>query len=201
MAMARASQIRGKIVLAITVFSLSLPAYAKYSGGTGDPSDPYQIATADDLMLLGDSTEDYDKHFIMTADIDLDPNLPGRKVFDKAVISTFVGVFDGNGHTISHLTIVGGDYLGLFGDLGHEAEIKDLGVMEVNITSTGVNVGGLVGENNGSIRGCYTTGLVSGDGNVGGLLGEHRDGSVNQCYSTGTVSGTGEFWANVGGLV
>jgi len=50
-----------------------LPAHAKYSGGTGEPNDPYQIATAEDLMLLGDSPEDYDKHFILTADIDLDP--------------------------------------------------------------------------------------------------------------------------------
>ena len=59
-------------------------------------------------MLLGETPEDYDKHFILTADIDLDPNLPGRKVFDKAVIAPetdntgwfegdpFTGVFDGN---------------------------------------------------------------------------------------------------------
>ena len=57
-----------KILLAITIFSFSLPAYAKYSGGTGEPNDPYQIATAEDLMLLGDSPEDYDKHFILTTD-------------------------------------------------------------------------------------------------------------------------------------
>ena len=48
---------------------------------------PYQIATAADLIALGETPEDYDKHFILTADIDLDPNLPGRKVFDKAVIA------------------------------------------------------------------------------------------------------------------
>jgi hypothetical protein len=58
---------------------LSFPAYAKYSGGTGEPNDSYQITTAEDLMLLGDSPEDYDKHFILTADIDLDPNLPGTQ--------------------------------------------------------------------------------------------------------------------------
>ena len=107
----------------------------KYGGGTGEPNDPYQIATAEDLMLLGETPEDYDKHFILTADIDLDPNLPGRKIFDKAVIAPdtdpcdldlwvgggplftgicFNGVFDGNGHTISHLTITGESFLGLF---------------------------------------------------------------------------------------
>jgi hypothetical protein len=96
-------------------------ATCKYSGGSGTPDDPYQIATAEDLMLLGETPEDYDKHFILTADIDLDPNLPGRKVFGMAVIApdidptwskvesnpydgrAFAGVFDGNGYVIGNL--------------------------------------------------------------------------------------------------
>jgi len=57
---------------------------AKYDGGSGTAEDPYQIATAADLIALGETPQDYDKHFILTDDIDLDPNLPGRKVFDKA---------------------------------------------------------------------------------------------------------------------
>ena len=87
------------LLLTLTMCLLVLPVHAKYSGGTGEPNDPYQIATAADLIALGETPADYDKHFILTADIDLDPNLPGRKVFDKAVIGTFTGVFDGNGHT------------------------------------------------------------------------------------------------------
>src|SRR4030042_1453759 len=120
MATASNSGICRATLLKIIIFSLSLPAYAKYSGGTGEPNDPYQIATAADLIALGETPEDYDKHFILTADIDLDPNLPGRKVFDKAVIAPgilgglgskfwgtpFTGVFDGNSHTISHLTVM-----------------------------------------------------------------------------------------------
>jgi hypothetical protein len=123
-----------------------LPAQAKYSGGTGVPNDPYQIATAADLMALGETPEDYDKHFILTADIDLDPNLPSRKVFDKAVIApdtndvtswfegpAFTGVFDGNGYMISHPTITGASNLGLFGQLGFGTEVRNLGVADVNI--------------------------------------------------------------------
>jgi len=52
------SRIIRTIPLLITIFSLSLPAYAKYSGGTGEPNDPYQIATAEDLMLLGNTPDD-----------------------------------------------------------------------------------------------------------------------------------------------
>jgi len=69
-----------RLLLTLTTCLLVLPAHAKYSGGTGEPNDPYQIATAADLIALGETPADYDKHFILTADIDLDPSLPGRYV-------------------------------------------------------------------------------------------------------------------------
>jgi len=212
MATARKSQILLIITVLITICSLSFPSYAKYSGGTGEPNDPYQIATADDLLLLGETPEDYDKHFVLTDDIDLDPNLPGRKVFDKAVIASwgipFTGVFDGNDHSISRLTIKGEDYVGLFGYLEFGAEVKDLGVVDVKITGSGYYAGGLVGSNGsrsssmradrvgGTTIRCYTTGAVSGNYDVGGLMG-YNGGTVLQCYSTGVIIGE----VNVGGLV
>jgi len=192
------------ISLLVILFSFGLPVYAKYDGGTGEPNDPYQIATADDLILLGETPEDYDKHFILTADIDLDPNLPGRKVFDKAVIAPdmddenlffqgtfFGGVFDGNDHTISHLTIKGADYIGLFGQLSSLAIISNLGLEEVDFNGIDGPVCGLVGCNFGSITNSYSTGTVSGDGiysEVGGLVG-YNYGSITNSYSTITVSG------------
>ena len=191
-------------------------SWQRYSGGTGEPNDPYQIATAEDLMALGNEPNDYDKHFILTTDIDLDPNLPGRKVFDRAVIapdadpkkddfqgSAFTGVFDGNGYRISHLTIEGGSYLGLFGWL-EGGEVKRLGVADVNITGSGVYVAGLVGSNSpyysrkgGTVTQCYSSGAVTGGWYVGALVGYQWLGQMTQCYSDGTVSGT----EGVGGLV
>ena len=125
------------------IYDVNAVATKKYEGGTGEPNDPYQIATAEDLMLLGEAPEDYDKHFLLTADIDLDPNLPGGQVFDRAVIAPdtndiepdfqgtpFTGVFDGNGQTISHLTTQGQDYLGLFGQLESGANVKNLGAVD-----------------------------------------------------------------------
>ena len=203
------------VLLGISLFSQV--AQAKYGGGSGTADDPYQIATAADLLLLGDSPEDYDKHFILTADIDLDPNLPGRKVFDKALIAPdtndvtdwfegtwFTGVFDGNGHTISHLTIKGASWLGLFGRSQYVAEVKDLGVVDVNITGSGYYVGGLVGHNGdpwrevrgGIITRCYSTGKVSGGDDVGGLVGGNSE-TVSSSYSTAYVNGR----SFVGGMV
>ena len=200
------------------VFTLDAVAQRKYAGGSGTAQYPYQIATAADLIALGESPGDYGKHFILTADIDLAPKLPGRKVFDKAVIVRFTGAFDGNGHTISHLTVKGGGYLGLFGELRIGAEVMDLGIADVNITASDDYAGALVGTNGGALTGCYSTGVVrgredvgglvgdnwgtvaqcysgcavSGGNGVGGLMGENSNGTVNNCYSTGPVRGTGQ---------
>jgi hypothetical protein len=205
-------------LIALVILALVCPAQAQYSGGSGTGEDPYQIATAADLILLGETPEDYDKHFILTADIDLDPNLPGRKVFDKAVIAPdlndtyatyqgtdFTGVFDGNNHTISHLTITGWNHLGLFGQLGSGANVSNLGVEAVDIGGNH-SIGGLAGSlgdgdryrRDGILNNCYSTGTVKGYGRVGGLVGSNYDGSITACYSTGTVSGDS---GGVGGLV
>ncbi|MHC4584975.1 MAG: hypothetical protein ACYS3N_10615, partial [Planctomycetota bacterium] len=198
--------------------SLDAVAQRKYGGGTGEPNDPYQIATAEDLMLLGDTPEDYDKHFIMIDDIDLDPNLPGRKVFDGAVIApdvndatwwfdgtSFNGVFDGNNHIISNLNIKGKSFLGLFGTLSSRATITNLCLDAVYVNGIGSYVGGLAGLNTGTITTSYSTGSVSGEMNVGGLVGANGypgdytfyGGTIHGCYSTGDTAGV----ENVGGLV
>jgi predicted secreted protein len=199
------------IPVLIAVCLLGLPAHAKYSGGTGEPNDPYQIATAADLIALGNEPNDYDKCFLLTADIDLDPNLPGGRVFDRAVIAAdtdaanwrfqgtpFTGVFDGKGHTISRLTIEGGSYLGLFGQIGAPAVVSNLFLEAVDVKGTGDYVGGLVGGSNHAIVSqCYSTAIVRGAWCVGGLVGVNGRGAVTQCYSAGTVSGV---WY-LGGLV
>ena len=59
----RKSGILRTIPSLIAIFSLSFPAYAKYNGGSGTEYNPYQIATAEDLVLLGENSEDYDKYF------------------------------------------------------------------------------------------------------------------------------------------
>ncbi|RPJ30578.1 MAG: hypothetical protein EHM35_12615, partial [Planctomycetaceae bacterium] len=196
------------VVVFLTIVSA---APAKYSGGTGEPNDPYQIATAADLIALGETPDDYDKHFILTADIDLDPNLPGRKIFDKAVIAPttvehpspgfsafrvtpFTGAFDGRGHQISRLTIRGEIDVGLFGQ--SRAEVKNVGIVNVNVTGSASTVGGLVGQNSGTVSRCYSTGSVSGNSDVGGLVGGNY-GTVTDCNSTGAVTGKNI----VGGLV
>jgi len=181
--------------------------HTKYSGGTGEPNDPYKIAIAEDLVLLGGSPKDFDKHFIMIADIGLSCH-----TFDRAVIAPdmndlednyqgtpFTGCFDGQGHVIRHLNIQGRMYLGLFGQLDVGAVVADLGLDSVDISGIALYyIGGLVGYNNGgSIMSCNSTGAISGHSLVGGLVGDNREGSVLSSYSTVTVNGG----SKAGGLV
>jgi hypothetical protein len=70
-----------------------------------------------------------------------------------------------------------------------------------NVSSTGNNVGGLVGynRNSGTVSNGYATGAVSGLSHVGGLVGEN-DASVSNSYATGSVTGASSS-QDVGGLV
>jgi hypothetical protein len=199
-----------KAVLILILASMASMAWADpYSGGTGEPTDPYQINTTQDLIDLGETTGDYDKSFILTADIDLDP---GENPFEQAVIAPdtdaepefqgvpFSGSFDGDGHIIHNLTIVSNDGIGgLFGKLASTAKVLDLGVVDVNVTSNSVAglVGGLAALNEGRISSSYSTGTVMANGSViGGLVG-HNLGTIVNCYSRCDVTGL----TQVGGLV
>ena len=51
------SRVLHTIPLLILIYLFTLPAHAKYNGGTGIPDDPCQIAKAKNRMLLGDTSE------------------------------------------------------------------------------------------------------------------------------------------------
>ena len=110
--------------------------------------------------------------------------------------NSFSTRFEGNGHTISNLMINRStNDIGLFGVTVATANIANIGLLDVRITG-GRRVGGLVARNfNGSIANSYVTGSVSGNINVGGLVGTN-DGFIMNSYATGSVSGND----GVGGL-
>ncbi len=195
------------IIIAILLPSISLA----YSGGSGEPNEPYQIATKADLLELASTTEDYNKCFILTADIDMT-----GQVFTRAVIAPdtnsasdfqgtgFSGVFDGSSHKITNLAINGGtnDYLGLFGRTDPGSELKNLAVEDFDVSALADSrfVGALVGRNLSIITNCHSIGSVVGDYLVGGLTGcndgLYGNGIISNCWSAGTVNGR-----DAGGLV
>ncbi len=61
----------------------------------------------------------------------------------------------------------------------------------------GCFTGGLVGSNHGMIAASYATGRVTGNADVGGLVGYADNSVITECYARGTVSGH----EDIGGLV
>ncbi|MEN6575683.1 MAG: hypothetical protein ABFD90_05010 [Phycisphaerales bacterium] len=164
-------------------------AGVEFASGTGEPNDPYQIATAEQLCSIGSDPNLLNKHFVLTADIDLDPNLPGGRVFSRspiapgeepsptrrndpsiAIYAGFGGVFDGDGHIIWNLVIHAENEprAGLFGYVCSGGQIRDLGLEGVSIQRPSVDTlaftaGGLVAINEGgTILRCYANGAVAG---------------------------------------
>ena len=61
------------------------------------------------------------------------------------------------------------------------------------------HVGGIAGQNNGTVTNCAFSGSVSGSDHVGGVVGQNsRSSTVENCHNTGKVSGSGN---SVGGVV
>ena len=191
---------------------------ADFAGGTGEPNDPYQIATAEQLCSIGSDPNLLDKHYVLVDNIDLDPCLPGGQVFERAVIApniglgsrfegiAFVGSFNGQGYKIRGFTLVtrkrySGDantvvmsHFGLFGKIGlgglvSRLTISDANVCGINFDPRDQSLGILAGASEGCVSSCKTSGTVSGSRHVGGIIG-WNSGELSQCRSTSSVIGT-----------
>ncbi len=195
-------------VFFLVVFSGRVSAQ-KYSGGTGELNNPYQISDANDMNEIGANPDDWDAHFVMVNDINLaDYTGTNFNIIGELIVGEenpkdypFTGVFDGNDHSLSNFTYTSTEpnFIGLFGYVGSTGRVKNLGMEDVNIVaSAGSCIGGLVGYNKGTISDCYVTGTFDGASVAGGLAGVNNGGTISNCYATGSISGASN---STGGLV
>ncbi len=194
------------------------------SVGDGTEAHPFEIATWQNLYWLARNNSYWAAgyYFIQTADIDLSTAAPSITTWNDMPYTYgwpmigsertgvyFQGNYNGQNHIVRGL-YVGGTFgfCGLFG-ITRNASIKNLGVVDVNISITGgiaeqKSIGGLIGRANGStIENCYSTGNISSQYlNTGGLIGRIDNGSsVRYCYSSCNVSISGYNVQGAGGLV
>ena len=107
--------------------------------------------------------------------------------------SPFKGSFEGDGHRIFNFKIENGfERTGFFGC--NRGNISNLGLelFTINIKfSRPLSVGGLAGENLGSITNCYALGNIisscTRNISAGGLVGENCGGTITNSYSTGHI--------------
>ncbi|HVQ72840.1 MAG TPA: MBG domain-containing protein, partial [Bradyrhizobium sp.] len=114
--------------------------------------------------------------------------------------TAFTGIFDGQGQTISNLTInrPSGQWVGLFGYNGASATVSNLGLLNVSVTGN-TATGGVVGENHGTITGVYTSGSVASNAGAGGIVG-YNYGPLSNVYSTSAVSAPTIYAGGIAGL-
>lgn len=201
----RANCVRRLACAAVVVLGFSVAgAQGQYGGGSGTAEDPYLIRTAEQMNAIGLNQEDWDKHFELEADIDLQ-DLAGSAFHSiGSGDQPFTGVFDGNGHTISNFRcLVREDEpedglrsrIGLFGMVdGPQAQIRGLGLIDPQVELVATcsesvwHVGALAGYlRSGSIVDCYVDGgQMAGDRSVGGLVGT-SNGTISRCWAACTV--------------
>ncbi len=138
------------------------------------------IAFAKDCTL---DTWSIGKTVELTADIDMED-------VTLSPIPTFGGTFNGNGHKITNLSITkNGSSLGLFRYIQEGGGVYGLNVSgKVTPGGSKNHVGGIAGENAGTIQNCTFTGIVEGENNVGGIAGKNS-GQIISCTVSGSVEG------------
>ena len=190
------------LLAVIMVLSIAMPVFATETEEETETTEATEatqrsevfetiyVEDADDLMELAENcrldTWSVGKLVILKADLSLDN-------VDFLPIPTFGGIFDGNGHMISGLHITENvTPAGLFGELRATGIIKNLTVSG-NVVPGGDAqfVGGIVGENYGTITDCTFTGSIVGSSNTGGIAGVNAlTGKIAGCQTSGTILGS-----------
>lgn len=170
-----------------------------FAGGSGTASDPYQVATAEQLNQV---RYYLDAHFLQTEDIDLgiapystgegwEPLGEGKIASNGSLAGDpFTGTFDGGGKTIYNLTIKSQrGWSGLFGHI-RDAELRNIHLENLNIEGTHYT-GGLVGYSiESTISDSSVKGEVSGTSIFGGLVGYSLEGSIERSSAEVRLSAT-----------
>lgn len=190
------------IICSLQVFAQS----GKFSGsGSGTSADPYQITNAMELDQVRYFTNQKNVCFKLMNDIDLKEYLDENYLTDRwepigsyagqyQTNTPFKGVFDGDGHKITNLSVAkkyvdNGYYRknGFFGMID-SATVKNLNI-EGSVDGGSGN-GGLVGyASNSTITNCGFKGNIGtkGDCDSGGLFFQVDDCVISYCSFSGTV--------------
>lgn len=187
-----------------------------FAGGTGTAEDPWQISTAEQLYRIHD---DLTAHYILTADIDLSAYENWTPIGAFQSLSdapedaevphpdyAFTGTFNGDGHTISNLTVSSDAPMGagLFGcAAGTEngaAYIRNFTLKDVNVSGFYL-VGGAVGLQfmNCPVSDIHLVGenTLTGMQGIGGIVGTGFD-LISNCSATADIVVQGDDGACAG---
>ena len=168
---------------------------APFAGGVGSLENPYLICTATQLQEIGATSGTLQANYALMSDVDLS----GFTGASFAVIGNstipFSGTFRGNGNSLKNFIYSDTAHeIGVFGR-AEQTLFSRVGIANADVVGT-TSVGALLGHGlHTHVVDSFVTGRVSGNLNVGGLVG--AGAYVNNSYSLATVVGT----KRVGGLI
>ena len=187
-----------------SIFGNGIVAAARFDIGNGTQSSPFLIYNARQLKkLVDDVTNDrnsyYNTYFKLTTDIQVTADEWIPIVYsDGNSSSSFSGIFDGNGHTISG-TMKSNRYpaYGFFGGLMEPARISNLTIaatVKNESVVTGMTMtGAIAGSAGGEIINCSVTGTVTGgfgsNYSYTGGIGGSNDGIIRNCTVSKNITG------------
>ena len=176
--------------------------------GLGTSADPYQIENGTQLLLfqsIVNGTYSSTQAANPAACAELTDNIDMSSIANFAPIGTqehpYTGTFNGNGHSISGLSVSGSGAAGLFGYV-NGATIQNINLCDSQITATGDYAGGIVGfaTDNAKIVNCSTSKIridAANSRHIGGIIGRGEGSTeISNCTNTSTLAGT----YNVGGI-
>ena len=190
------------VLLPVLLFAQNTDWYTKNPN-----ADVFEISTADELRGLASlvnspiPTTFAGKTIALAKDIDLG-GVNFAPIGNNSTTNSFRGVFDGQGYTISGLSVSGVQYAGLFGYVGADGQIKNVNVVasEIRANTTGANIaGGLAAYygstqtiENSSIQANSVIASGSYSSYSGGLVGYASSAlTIANSYASGNVSATG----------
>ncbi len=162
------------------------------------------INTVEDLQNINGNLSG---HYVLGRDIDASTTLTFKSI--GTIENPFTGMLDGNGHTISNLSLTVGlnqnswGYGGLFGVIGPTGVVQDINLENLTIGGGFGIAGALAGENDGTIINSFADVSIDvASGWFGGLVG-FNTGTVFQSHTSGSVVDRNPPYAAplVGGLV
>lgn len=155
----------------------------------------YTVYNANGLLAWNEAAQsDPSLNCTLTADIDL----TGKEWTPIGMSRGYNGIFDGQGHTITGLTISPSeDAAALFHNINGDGKVMNLQLKDV--TYNGVTaMGGIAHGNGGTIIACSVTGTLTNttnNGHVGGIAATNL-GTITACWFSGTITGG----SSIGGI-
>ena len=160
--------------------------------GDGSVLYPYYVRTDMELTSIGKPNDvvdwDLTDSYILVNDIDL--RLYSDEGFEPigSMVTPFSGTFNGNGHTISNITIKNGTSAGLFAYVSASGVVENLTLSNITVSGSFDYAGSVAGYLNGTVRLCIVdnfqlTNLKANSSN-GGLVGYARNNSTDGKFSS-----------------